>query len=150
SSRGRLTVRKVIAGQRRTVLHLSVQGFLAPESTHPAHPAHPERDEDEADSDAVEDGPDGWADSDIGPAESAHATGPHPARREPAYKARGPNGPIGPVAGTTSPPPRQEGCGEPPTSRVAGESRESLSRRAAASAARHGWPRVVFRPGIAV
>jgi hypothetical protein len=158
-SRGRLTVRRTIAGQRRTLLHLAVPVFLAPEPAQSSQSSHRAEGSDESDSEVADDGPDGWASTPAHFEDSAHSSVPPMGGPEPTSGMAGPNGTIGPVPDVreaTGTGVGGAGVGEARADVVNGDQRhasdvaEALRADTVALAAQRGWPRLELRPGVAI
>lgn len=107
TERGKHTIRKVLAGSRRTVIHLAIDTLLV--RAHRAHGAHEAHHADEMPGR----GPEPWARNERLDTRPGPSSGPPVVPGVPVAAGRGPHGPEGPeVAGETGERSLDEGWGE--------------------------------------
>lgn len=101
--RRKLTVRKVVGGNRLNLLHIAAGALTSPDAAQSAHADHPASEGALVSTSGPENGPIRWADFAASPSESAHQIGPQPAHAEHGPSANGASGPNGPVSGADRP-----------------------------------------------
>ncbi len=147
AGRGRLTMRRMVGGARREVLHLAVRALYPEEPSQPSQPSQPEATRASAGSDVAVPGTDSWDGFCTPEPESSLESVPHGSPAEPARPAGGTNGTIGTVPRAGPPPNRaRAGTGTATDPEMLAALRADVLEAAAAA----GFPRTTMKPGVSV